>query len=285
MAVYEQTYRRYTGELTPQRSRFLVPLRYALKDVFASRLVLLLLVLGGLVALSAAVIVYLHHNFSALSALKLPLDQVIPIDNVFFEKILQIESSIGFFLALVIGPGLIAPDVRNNALPLYFSRPFSPAEYVLGKLSVLLALLSALTWVPCLLLFLFQASLEDGWVGSHLGIAWAILAASWEWILVLSLLTLAISAWVKWKPVARVALLAVFFVLSGFALVINHILDTRWGSLVSIGELNDIVRQNLFTGREPDVIPPWAAWLALGAACVLFLSMLRRKVRAYEVVR
>jgi ABC-2 type transport system permease protein len=285
MAVYEQTYRRYTGELTQQRSRFLVPFRYALKDVFASRLVLLLLVLGGLVMLAAAVFIYLHHNASALLSLNVSIAQLFPIDNLFFEKILQVESSIGFFLALIIGPGLIAPDVRNNALPLYFSRPFSAAEYVLGKLAVLFSLLSVLTWVPGLLLFLFQVSLEPAWFRGHVGIAWAILAASWEWILVLSLLTLAISAWVKWKPVARVVLLAVFFVLGGFAFAINHILDTRWGSLVSIGELNDIVRQNLFTGREPEVIPPWAAWLGLAAACLLFLSMLRRKVRAYEVVR
>jgi hypothetical protein len=49
--------------------------------------------------------------------------------------------------------------------------------------------------------------------------------------------------------------------------------------------LNDIVRQSLFSTRDPEVIPAWAAWLALGAACFLFLSMLRRKVRAYEVVR
>jgi ABC-2 type transport system permease protein len=285
MAVYEQTYRRYKGELTEQRFRFLVPFRYALKDVFASRLVLLLLVLGGLVMLTAAVIVYLHHNASALLAINLPLDRVLPIDNVFFEKILQIESSIGFFLALIIGPGLIAPDVRNNALPLYFSRPFSPAEYVMGKLAVLLALLTVLTWVPNLLLFLFQVSLEPSWLGSHWSIAWAILAASWEWILLLSLLTLAISAWVKWKPVARVALLATFFVLGGFALVLNQVLGTRWGSVVSIGELNDIVRESLFDGRRPESIPVWAAWLGLAVASFLFLSMLRRKVRAYEVVR
>ena len=83
----------------------------------------------------------------------------------------------------------------------------------------------------------------------------------------------------------RVALLAVFFVLGGFAFVINQTLNTRWGSLVSIGELNDIVRQSLFSGREPESLPVWAAWLGLAGACLLFLSMLRRKVRAYEVVR
>src|SRR4051812_8865470 len=224
MAVYEQTYRRYTGELTPERSRYLVPLRYAFREVFAGRLVLLLLVVGALGAVTAAVLIYLHHNFTALTAIDLPIDRLVPIDNLFFEKFLQFESMIGFFLALLVGPGLIAPDVRNNALPLYFSRPFTRSEYVLGKIGVLLALLSALTWVPGLLLFLLQAGLETGWAGAHLGIAWAVFAASWEWILVLSLLTLALSAWVKWKPVARIALLVVFFVLRGFALALNQVL-------------------------------------------------------------
>ena len=51
----------------------------------------------------------------------------------------------------------MSPDLRNNGLPLYLSRPFSRTEYVLGKMSVLLILLSAITWVPGLLLFLFQA--------------------------------------------------------------------------------------------------------------------------------
>jgi len=285
MAVYEQTYRRYTGEITPQRTRFLVLLRYAFQEVFASRLVLLLLTLGGLGVVTTAVIIYLHHNFTALTAINFPIDRLVPIDNGFFEKFLQFESMVGFFLALLVGPGLIAPDVRNNALPLYFSRPFTRSEYALGKIGVLLALLSALTWVPGLLLFLLKAGLESGWAGAHLGLSWALFAASWEWILVLSLLTLALSAWVKWKPVARIALLVVFFVLRGFALALNGILNTHWGSLVSLGALNDVVRESLFKGSQPDDLPAWAAWLALTAACFLFLSMLSRKLRAYEVVR
>src|SRR4051794_6676212 len=100
MAVYEQTYRRYTGELTPERSRYLVPLRYAFREVFASRLVLLLLAVGGLGVIATAVIIYLHHNFTALTAINFPIDRLVPIDNGFFERFLQFESMIGFFLAL-----------------------------------------------------------------------------------------------------------------------------------------------------------------------------------------
>jgi ABC-2 type transport system permease protein len=285
MAVYEQTYRRYDGELTAERWRFTVPLRYAFREAATSKLSLLLLILGVLVPLAGAVIIYLRHNLQVLTAVNLPLDRLVPIDNTFFSFLLQAQSSLGFFLALLIGPGLVAPDLRNNALPLYFSRPFTPAEYVLGKLGVLTVLLSALTWIPDLLLFLFQASLEPGWAGKNLGIAWALFAASWEWTLVLGLLTLAISAWVKWKPVARVALLVLFFVLRGGAAIVNHLLRTTWGSLFSLGELNDIVRNSLFDLPKTANVPVGAAWTALAAACLLFLLMLRRRLRAYEVVR
>jgi hypothetical protein len=39
---------------------------------------------------------------------------------------------LALFLAAFIGPGLISPDLHNNALSLYLARPFSRAEYVLG---------------------------------------------------------------------------------------------------------------------------------------------------------
>ena len=38
MAVYERSYHSYAGRLTPERSRFLVLPRYAIEEVFRSRL-------------------------------------------------------------------------------------------------------------------------------------------------------------------------------------------------------------------------------------------------------
>src|SRR5262249_55760915 len=153
MAVYEQTYRRYTGELTSERRRFLIPLRYAGKEVLASKLVLLLLAAAGIFVAASTVLIYLTHNFEALQTFNIQLGQF-KIDNLFFEKFVAVQCGFATLLALLIGPGLIAPDLRNNALPLYFSRPFTRSEYVLGKISLLLLLLSAITWIPGLLLFI-----------------------------------------------------------------------------------------------------------------------------------
>ena len=52
-------------------------------------------------------------------------------------------------------------------MPLYLCRPFSRAEYVLGKMSVLVFLLSLITWVPGLILFVIQA--QPGGLGLDRG--------------------------------------------------------------------------------------------------------------------
>ena len=64
-----------------------------------------------------------------------------------FEKLISVTSRL-FFLAAFVGPGLISPDLSHNGLPLYLARPFSRAEYVLGKMSVLVGLMSLMTWIP-----------------------------------------------------------------------------------------------------------------------------------------
>ena len=86
--------------------------------------------------------------------------ELVPIDAYFFQMFINIQGGFAFFVAVLVGPPLVSRDMCNNALPLYLCRPFSRTEYVIGKMSVLLILLSLVTWVPQLLLFLFQSYLE-----------------------------------------------------------------------------------------------------------------------------
>jgi ABC-2 type transport system permease protein len=184
-------------------------------------------------------------------------------------------------------------------LPLYLARPFSRAEYVLGKMSVLLILMSIMTWIPGLLLFALQGYLEGhGWMGSNLYIASAVFLGAWIWILLISLLALALSAWVKWKPMAGALLFGVFFVAAGFGGAINGILRTSWGQLLNISNLIGTVWVSMFDQpmhrgsgavffrvAHSEDIPVWCCWVALLAICGLCLYMLERKIRGAEVVR
>jgi ABC-2 type transport system permease protein len=288
MAVYERAYRTYTGGQTPLWSRFLVPAKYAFRNVFRSRLFLAFFVICFVPILAWSVWIYLFHNISALKILGTnagALQQAMPIDGKFFLRVLYVQGWFAFFITMIVGPALVSPDLRNNALPLYLSRPFSRFEYVLSKMTVLAALLSLITWVPGLLLFLLQSYLEGWeWWSGNLRSAIAMLVGSWVWIVFLSLLALALSAWVKWKPVASMLFLGSMFFLSATGAAINAINDVAWGGLLQLFKVAQTIWQALFGVPVETDLSVLACWITLLLAGLIFAWMLRRKLRAYEVV-
>jgi ABC-2 type transport system permease protein len=304
MAVYEVTYKPYAGKLTPEWSRFLVIPRHAFRDVFKSKIFTALFVICFVPLLVEAILIYLHHNVNALAILRVNVRELLPIDASFFRTFVGLQASLAFLVTLLVGPPLVAKDLRNNALPLYLCRPFTRTEYVAGKMSVLLILLSLITWIPQLLLFSFQAYLEGaGWFVNNLWLGSAIFIASMIWILIPALVSQAISSLVKWRVVASGALLGLFFIPSVFGEVVNQILRTRWGSIISISALMNNVTAGLFglfeptwgyiSGFEGDTPirvqiaepPLWVCWFMLFLVCAACLALLSRKVKAYEVVR
>jgi ABC-2 type transport system permease protein len=304
MAVYDHSYKSYSGEVTPRWARFLILPRHSYRGIFQSKLFIAIFVACFIYPLVASILIYLHHNAEALAVLELAVRRLVPIDAEFFETLLVGQGMSAFFITLLIGPPLVSRDLTNNALPLYLCRPFSRAEYVIGKMSVLLILLSLITWIPILLLFFFQSYLEGWtWFTQNLRIAGAIFVGSWVWILLLALLSLAISSWVKWRIAASAALIGIFFIPTAFGEAINNIFLTRAGDLISLPDLLRSAGAGLFgtfvehigrtrggfvNGRRvvADLFRPplWSTWLVLCAICAFCLLLLVRKIRAYEVV-
>lgn len=283
MAVHKRSYRAYAGALTPTWSRFSIVTRYAFKNLFRSRMLTAYFVCCFFYPLGCAVALYLNHNLSLLSTLN--IRQVFAVDAGFFLGFLGVQSAFAFILMAIVGPGLVSPDLANNALPLYLCRPFSRAEYVIGKMAILLWLLSLITWIPGLVLFAIEASLAGAaWAWTNIGLAWGIFIGSVIEILVFSLLSLAISAWIKRKLAAGAALLGVFFFGAGLAQVINAVLETKNGYLIDLGNLLTTVEGSLFGHAPATGVSPSSAWIALVAACVFCVALLERKVRAYEIV-
>jgi ABC-2 type transport system permease protein len=299
MAVYKRTYSAYSGALTPHWSRFLVIARFAFEELRRSRFLTLFFLASFLWPVISAFVIYLQHNLQSLKALGIEPPSFLSINARFFLFYLGFQSMLAFFLNAFTGPGLVSPDLSHNALPLYLSRPFSRAEYVLGKITVLLGLYSLMTWIPGLLLYGLQAYLAGaGWFTDNLRIAGALLAGSGIWILVLALMSLAISAWVKWKPAAGALLFGLFFVGLAFGAAINTLLQTKWGNLINLSHLIGSVWVALFEDQAKrgtgavffrvmrgQELPLWCCWAALLGFCVFCLWLLHRKIRAVEVVR
>ena len=305
MAVYEQTYKPYTGKLTPEWSRFLIIPRHAFRAVFKSKLFTAFYVICFIPVLIEAVLIYLRHNVTALAIMKVNPTGLLVIDGSFFQTFVYIQGLFAFFVGLLVGPPLVSRDLRNNALPLYLCRPFSRTEYVVGKMSVLLILLSWITWVPQLLMFFFQSYLEGlTWFRANLWMGNSIVIAGLVWVLLLALLSQTVSALLKWRIVASAAMLGIVFIPSVFGSVfINILFQTKLGDLISLFALMGHVTSGLFGTFDPvagrfsieefDTVrefiimnpPLWACWTALflfSAACLALLSW---KVKAYEVVK
>lgn len=294
MAVYEHAYKPYAGPLTPEWSRFLIIPRHAYRDVFRSKLFTGFFALCFVCPLVMAILIYLHHNLAALAIFQIDqvdIRKVFPINGAFFQVFVSTQTFLAFVLTVLIGPPLISRDLANNALPLYLCRPFSRAEYVVGKMSVLIILISAITWVPGELLFLFQGYLEGaGWLADNLWMAAAIFVGSWTWILLLALLSVAISAWVKWRLAASAAIFGLYIISLAIGFMVNGVLHTRWGSLFNLKVIMTTIEDSLFRNPNSMGLPQWmvlptpAAWIMLGLFLAMCLLLLTRRVRAYEVV-
>jgi ABC-2 type transport system permease protein len=288
MAVYEHTYKPYEGKLTPAWSRFLVLPRYVYQDLFKYKLFIALFVLCFVCPLVYTVLIYLRRNTAALAIFgvsSLDIAKELPLGGGFFFAFTNIQTSLAFILTVIIGPVLVSRDLANNALPLYLCRPFTRFEYIIGKMSALLILLSLITWVPGLLLFLFSAYLEGGgWMKENLYIANAIFLLSFSWILLLSLLSMAFSAWIKWRTAASAALFAILIIPTPIGFAIQEMFGTTIGHLFNPAMAFGSLAKHLFRLEWMDpFLTEGQAWFVFVIYAAVCLFMLSRKVRAYEV--
>jgi ABC-2 type transport system permease protein len=287
MAVYKHTYRGYSGGLTPAWPRFLILPRYSYARLFQSKFLITFLMACFFYPLGCAAFIYLSHNLAFLKTFNIPIGRALDIDNTFFLYYCNVQGTMASLLTALVGPSLVSPDLTNRALPLYFCRPFSRAEYVAGKMAVLLFLLSLMTWIPGLILFGIQGS-QAGWqwMADNLWIASGIFWGLLLWTVMLSLIALAMSAWVRWKIAAGGLILGVFFAGAGFGAAINSVMRTKYGSLIDLSAVIYAVWEKLLRHAAADQgFSLTDAWIALAVAGAICLMLLVKRVRPFEVVK
>lgn len=291
MSVYKHDYRAYTGRVTPLWSRVLVLTRYGLNEIWSSRITIGLFTLSMLPSLVFLILIYLANNpVARMLILKGNDARDLAITGQFFLVVLEIQCWAALIMTAWIAPRLITFDLADNALPILLSHPISRIGYVTGKFASLFASLSLMTWVPCLLLFTYEAySGPPGWTGANLQIAGGLLVGALLWIVLLTFLGLALSSWVKWRAVATGIIIAAMFVPAGVGGIVTAILRTRWGFLLNMPfTMNELWQKLLGVDRFPHPereLPVSAILITLGAACLVCIAMLNARIRAREVVR
>ncbi len=79
-----------------------------------------------------------------------------------FLMMAKIQMFWVLFVVARIGAGVIANDLKARALPIYFSKPVTPATYLLGKWAVVASFVAVITLVPSLAAFVLGIILTGG---------------------------------------------------------------------------------------------------------------------------
>lgn len=285
MAIYKRGYQRYDGPLAPHAARLGVLVRDAWRRATAPRLVTALLAVSCLWPLLCAFFIYIANHAELWSGLDRNFASILSIDHQFMLTFMKVQAVFSVILAALAGPGLVSPDLANQGLPLYFSRPISRLDYVLARLAALAGLLSLVTWAPGLLLFVMQASMAPpGWLAANWRLGAGLVAGFWLWILMVALVAVASSAWVRWRLIAGALVLGYFFVLSGIGAVVNGIFRVEWGDLINPLRAAYGVWCALLGAPMPQGLTLPMSLGALAMMGALLALIVERRLRPVEVV-
>jgi ABC-2 type transport system permease protein len=285
MAVYRRGYQRYKGPTCGRWHRFMVLPRFAWQRLFQQRMVILLLIVALIWPLLCAIFIYIGNHAEALKSFGALFQNFFKADGTFFLAFMNVQAVFAVFLAALTGPGLIAPDLANNALPLYFSRPLHRSHYMLARLITLLGILSLITWIPGLALFGLQTGMAGrSWFRENWTIGTSIFAGLALWALLTSMVALASSAYARVRVVAGGIVLGFFFILSGISVMINNVFRATWGHM-----LNPFWSARRLWYAMLDVEAPQgpgaSTCLCVLIAMILLLGLvLARKLRPVEVI-
>ena len=139
----------------------------------------------------------MQHNTSALklsSTPGRPKPSSPSSRHLFLESPRDGKSSCScLFIAAFIGPGQVSFISRNGArIPPVFARPFSRVEYVIGRDTVIVDLMSMMTPAPAV--HQLETDLRSDGKQDNMRLAWGItFFGSWLWILILALLSVLVS--------------------------------------------------------------------------------------------
>ncbi|MCZ6833461.1 MAG: hypothetical protein O7F11_06930, partial [Acidobacteria bacterium] len=152
MPIYDLSYRHWEGPLHGAERRWLVIAEAGIRLLLSYKKFVFLLMLSWVPFFVFAAFLY----FTMVKGVSMGLD----VDASFFQRAFAVQMIPLVLVTIYAGSGLISSDLSANALPLYFSRPITRWDYILGKLAVIGFFLTLVFLLPVLLLFIFAVGVS-----------------------------------------------------------------------------------------------------------------------------
>ncbi len=278
MPIHDQSYRRYTGVREAPGTAWLVIAMTGIRTALGKKLFVGVMLFAWAQFVVRAVIFYLSANLPNLEILAPSVET--------FRQFFELQELFVLTVTVYIGSGLIANDRRSNALQIYLSKPLTRAEYVAGKLGILLFFLLMVTLLPAMALLFVQMMFSGSltFVLENLFLIPAITLYALVEVLLASFTMLALSSL---STSARFTAILYFgvVVFSGAVFNILRIITGSsafaWLSFrANLEQIGDVIFR-----LQPRFDAPWVlSVLAIAALIGLSVFVLERRVRGVEVV-
>ena len=245
MPIHDQGYQHYTGSRARHRPAWWVIARAGLIERLRERRFL-------------ALMLFAWSPF-AVRAVELYLASTILRGGLFtategtFQSFLSQQRLFVFFITIYAGAGLIASDRQSNALQIYLSKPITRREYIAGKVLTLAVMLTAVTWVPAMLLLLLQVLFTGSldFLRDHPRLVLAITVASLIQVALAALTMVALSSLSRSRRFAAMVYAGVVL----FAAALDRLLEAVTGSAawVLVSPQNTwLLLADVIFGGEPE---------------------------------
>ena len=279
MPIHDQSYRHYRGTRDSSRSAWTVIATTGIKSFLRQRAFMGVLIFAWIPFLIRAVQFYLAANYPQFANLVAPTKET-------FRSFLEAQSFFVFVTTIYVGAGLIANDRRANALQIYLSKPLTRSDYVAGKLTILLAFLLLITWVPAMLLLFLQGMFAASFqfLRENLYLIPAITIASLVETLVAAFAMLALSSLSKSSRYVAIMYTGIMLftnAIYGVLRLVTRGTSVSWVSFTaSLEQVGDVI----FRVPPRYETPVLVSFIVLLGLVVVSLSILERRVRGVEVV-
>jgi ABC-2 type transport system permease protein len=278
MPIHDQGYRRYGGGRAPRGRSWAVIASAGVRTFLTKRMFLGLLLISWFPFFVRAVQIYAAANLPQAAFLK-PTAQT-------FRQFLDQQEIFVFFVTVYVGAGLIANDRRANALQIYLSKPLTRAEYIFGKMIILMAFLLLVTWVPAMVLLIVQIAFAGNFtfLQNNFFLFPAITVFSFISVTMVSASMLALSSLSNSSRYVGILYAVLVFFSGALFNVLRFVTGSSsisWMSFsADLSQVGDVIFR-----LQPKYDTPWPVSLLMVILLVAVSGLvLERRVRGVEVV-
>ena len=285
MPVFDQHYKAYEG--TPwRRFRWLIILEHELRTLAGFRIFKILCLLAAFnVLLRFLQILGTDIIAQDPNHILTPIIKQIhfmKVDVYLFKEFIQLQIPITFITILYAGSSMICNDIRYYLVDVYFSKPITWKDYVIGKVGSLFTIGMCFTFVPVFLLLTVHNLFLPGW--ENLAQSWTWLWMSFLYTVVISMslatTVLAASALVNSPGFAAISIFMIAMANSAMAGILAVMLRERDYLILAYPSVLTTIGEQIFQRRHGMYQLHWGYSLAMVIlVCGVSLIIISTKIR------